>query len=451
MLTRRFASAALFAFFALCLAAPARASARLTELARAAASDDASERSEAVAALRAAGPAGLEALFEAHAAAIKARLSEKGAAGGDPRWQRIAEALDAVSQQKDSFASGLYWYTDFEEAKRAARAARKPILSLRLLGRLTDEYSCANSRFFRTALYSNAEVSKYLREHFVLHWKSVRPAPVVTVDYGDGRKLVRTVTGNSIHYVLDEEGRPVDALPGLYGPRAFVRELARAEGAATASVRLPNEARAPFLASYYNTAALSLINGVQRDAQAAGVPVPEGAVTSARRPAGARRDVTPGALVAAPLAITKMAVEVQTVRAITYSPERFERGTDDAAWGRLAALHAADAAMDAASVAAVARHSPYVGGAVGRAPTASELARVVSNFERRMALDTVRNEYLLRPALLRWLAEGAGGLDVDKLNERVYAELFLTPGTDPWLGLLTPDTYTGLTGDGVVA
>ena len=35
----------------------------------------------------------------------------------------------------------------------------KPILSLRLLGKLTDEFSCANSRFFRTVLYPNAEVS----------------------------------------------------------------------------------------------------------------------------------------------------------------------------------------------------------------------------------------------------------------------------------------------------
>ena len=46
---------------------------------------------------------------------------------------------------------------------------------LRLLGRLDDELSCANSRFFRTALDANAEVSAYLREHYVLtlqHWIS---------------------------------------------------------------------------------------------------------------------------------------------------------------------------------------------------------------------------------------------------------------------------------------
>ena len=54
-----------------------------------------------------------------------------------------------------------------------------------------------------------------------------------------------------------------------------------------------------------------------------------------------------------------------------------------------------------------------------------------------------------------WLAGTAKGTDADlakdvtALNERVYAELFLTPSSDPWLGLLPPDTYTALEEDGV--
>jgi hypothetical protein len=38
---------------------------------------------------------------------------------------------------------------------------------------------------------------------------------------------------------------------------------------------------------------------------------------------------------------------------------------------------------------------------------------------------------------------------VNALNKRVYAELFLTPGTDPWLGLVPADTYTALDGGGI--
>lgn len=63
------------------------------------------------------------------------------------------------------------------------------------------------ARFFRTTLYANTEVSAYLRQHYVLHWSSERPVPVATIDFGDGRKVTRTITGNSIHYVLDAEGR----------------------------------------------------------------------------------------------------------------------------------------------------------------------------------------------------------------------------------------------------
>jgi len=62
-------------------------------------------------------------------------------------------------------------------------------LSLRLLGRLDEDLSCANSRFFRISLYLNTEVSKLLRDRFILYWQSVRPAPRVTIDFGGGRKL----------------------------------------------------------------------------------------------------------------------------------------------------------------------------------------------------------------------------------------------------------------------
>src|SRR6185436_7660677 len=94
--------------------------------------------------------------------------------------------------------------------------------------KLTDEYSCANSRFFRTVLYANQGVADLLRERFVLVWVSERPVPVVTIDYGDGRVLKRTLTGNSAHYVLDPQGRVVDALHGLFDPATFVRILGAA-------------------------------------------------------------------------------------------------------------------------------------------------------------------------------------------------------------------------------
>jgi len=40
--------------------------------------------------------------------------------------------------------------------------------------------------------------------------------------------------------------------------------------------------------------------------------------------------------------------------------------------------------------------------------------------------------------------------DIEQLNERVYARLFLTPSSDPWLGLAPSNSYTALRGGGVV-
>jgi hypothetical protein len=141
-----------------------------------------------------------------------------------------------VAKQRDAYASGLYWHTDLEAAKVVAKATGKRILSLRLLGNLNEDFSCANSRFFRTALYANKEVSAYLRQNYVLHWKSVRPVPKLTIDMGDGRKIERTITGNSIHYVLNADGVVLDAVPGLYGPSTFVNTLRKSDDLAKFAV-----------------------------------------------------------------------------------------------------------------------------------------------------------------------------------------------------------------------
>jgi hypothetical protein len=77
--------------------------------------------------------------------------------------------------------------------------------------------------------------------------------------------------------------------------------------------------------------------------------------------------------------------------------------------------------------------------------------RMVRNFENSMSLDTVRNEYLLHRRVHERLAENeTGTMDFDALNEWVYAELFLTPSKDPWLGMAPSDVYSALDGDGRV-
>jgi hypothetical protein len=190
----------------------------LNSLVQQAASKDQVTSQQAIAKLREFKNAGVDAFWNAYQKDL-------------PNNAQLRATLDAICQQKDCDASRLYWYKDLEAAKTASKGSGKPILSLRLLGNLNDELSCANSRFFRTALYPNAGVSQLLRDRFILHWQPERPVPKVTIDFGDGRKLEQTLTGNSIHYVLDSDGRPIDAIPGLYSPQVFLENLKDAEGA----------------------------------------------------------------------------------------------------------------------------------------------------------------------------------------------------------------------------
>jgi hypothetical protein len=435
-----------FAFLLAAFAFSARA-AGLEALARQATAENTDEARAAVAQLRAQGPKGLDALFQAHEAEIKKRLQADAALYSNPNdanWLRIIAALDGVAQQKDSYAARLFWFTDLEQAKAEARKTGKPILSLRLLGNLTDEFSCANSRFFRAALYSNAQVSQYLREHFILHWSSERPAPRVTIDYGDGRKWETTVTGNSIHYILDEKGRVLDALPGLYGPAAFLRAFQQAEKFAI-SVRGQSDGALAFaIRNYHNSRLRQLNNAWAADLAKAGVDLKRPALPVAQP--NAPITVAP-ATAAAPLAVTKSSVEVRLVRELVPDPNNLSAITDEVAWQKIAALHAADAQLDANSRALMARHLPPP--VVNRKLSPEgRLNVLVENFQRLIALDTVRNEYLLRPRLAAWLGN-APAISWDELNKRVYSELFLTPRTDPWLGLYGPDVYTGLENGGV--
>jgi hypothetical protein len=52
--------------------------------------------------------------------------------------------------------------------------------------------------------------------------------------------------------------------------------------------------------------------------------------------------------------------------------------------------------------------------------------------------------------LYEWLVNDPVRDDVEKLNEKVYETLFLTPGSDPWLGLFSPEIYTALDNGGVI-
>lgn len=380
------------------------------------------------------------------------KLRQQGATGlktflkshiNDFTSPQIKTALDQLCQQRDCYASQLYWYTDIEQAKAAAKTSGKPILSLRLLGRLDTDLSCANSRFFRVALYPNSEISQVLRENFILHWQTVRPVPKVTIDFGDGRKLERTITGNSIHYILDSSGRPIDAIPGLYGPKAFLKQIKQAEVIATALNKRSGTEYENLLQQYHLRQLDEIQNQWRADLLKLGIQSPPQLVERANNFTS-----PPSASVAGSLAISKAAVERPIINAI--QPETLDNTPnplailDQATWNRLAKLYQHDAKLDANSIALIqAKKLPNT-------TTKTNLSRVISNFETVMALDTVRNEYLFHRQIHQWFLQGDETSDVNQLNEKVYAELFLTPSSDPWLGLANNDTYNAIDNGGIV-
>jgi hypothetical protein len=158
----------------------------------------------------------------------------------------------------------------------------------------------------------------------------------------------------------------------------------------------------------------------------------------------------PSARAAARVAMTKAVVEGNLVSSLTSDTKTLERLTDEETWNKIAALYLDDMKLDARSIALIRRQNPYLGEGSGAATGSDPLARLIQNFERAMALDTMRNEYLIHSTLRAWLLSNRRMLDTEAFNERVYAELFLTPRYDPWLGLVQPNTYTGLTNDGII-
>ncbi|MFI4859517.1 MAG: hypothetical protein ACIAXF_02425 [Phycisphaerales bacterium JB063] len=475
--------------------------------------DDAAER------FRSLGPDAFAALCEALAPTVERYRACKrlGAAEQADQLEPLVRLLDTVAQQRDAYAAGLFWYTDLEAAKAQAQQTGKPILSLRMLGNLDDEYSCANSRFFRTALYADETLGNTLRNDFILHWQSVRPVPVITIDMGDGRIIRRTITGNSCHLVLDPQGRPVDVIPGLYGPRAFEAQIDKAAELANELVGMDDDLRGLMVRVHHSRSLDELDRRWQAVAPGRVVLSPEPAILISLSDAIAAGELAPG----------KYAVEQPLVNAIlsnnnfsavseltptftapTASPlvddtdsssellataimggfiaedspqnliadltlagsngqasellraARFRLVSDvspqDASaevWQTIAAHYAEDATLDAGSrrlmsektiPAEVAARMAF-----GKSIVEDPLLAMVQNFQGAISLDTARNEHLLHRQIHEWFVNGEAPADPDALTSRVYAELFLTPDEDPWLGLVPPDTYSALDAAGL--
>lgn len=316
----------------------------------------------------------------------------------------LRKALDRVCAQKDCHASRLFWHTDLEQAKAEAQRLGRPILSLHLLGRLDEELSCANSRFFRTLLYSDDSISALLREQFVLHWHSVRDVPRVTIELGDGRVIRQTIAGNSAHYLLGADGAPLDVLPGLVSAAAFRDQLER-------WLMLNRTLTSETLLAYHRerfrlTGARAMLLGI------------DGARYPGQEPAwNAQRQ-----------AQSKAVTEVRVLRQVKQGERAIARQMEQLF--ALGEQGKKDVQFSESTLELMRSKQELTG-------------QLLDNLRRTVAADTAFNEYELHRRAHEWFMNGEVG-DLVSLNERVYDELFLTPSSDPWLGLQPDSVFTGI-------
>lgn len=99
----------------------------LDQLAILAVGEDRDSAQGAIAKLRAAGPAGLERLFKVDGLATYVLTRERT----PPVFARWQQAMDQVAAQHEASTARLYWYTDLDQAIKAAVAEDKPILERR--------------------------------------------------------------------------------------------------------------------------------------------------------------------------------------------------------------------------------------------------------------------------------------------------------------------------------
>jgi hypothetical protein len=422
--------------------------------------------------LRAQGPAALQRL-----------LARWDAMPAGAARDELARTIDQVAAQRYATTSRLYWYTDFATAQAAARAANKPILSLRMLGRLDEDLSCANSRLFRATLYANTRISKLLRDNFILYWSSERTVPRVTIDFGAGRKLESTTTGNSAHYVLSADGDVLDVLPGLYAPQVFEAELTKSLGLARMLSKLEVSERSEAISTYHrkalsdvdrvwagvatltylegrdvllgdNDVASALALAQRATISKAYIEVPQLAMIGALHPSQLPDDSS--AMWAAigqyawkigrvyvPQATQKEARDAAFGNTISFGPRRFARSRPAITSPEV--VSTLPRVLDDASRAVVTRL--HDAGPVRS--TAEQRAVLIARLERHLVADSALNEFKLRTQLHRYLADNADR-SFERVNTYVYSDVFHTPAGDAWLGLLPRTDFTGLPGDGAV-
>jgi len=235
---------------------------------------------------------------------------------------------------------------------------------------------------------------------------------------GDGRTMVRTLTGNSIHYLLAPDGTVLDALPGLYAPRPYLEALREMRRLYDGYAKWGNKPAS--LAAYHAARFAS--------ARAASGP----------RAQRARLTQPATAWDAAPFAGMKSAVEAPILDTAWF-------GKKESVGVLTQTLNTVNAGKD---IAALDEHSLDLIRSKRSDARNDTFNAMIKTLKEALAADTIRNEYELRATLHALFAYSQVN-DLESFNRRVYDEIFLTPDSDRWLGLMPKDAYNAIDNEGI--
>lgn len=339
--------------------------------------------------------------------------------------------LDKIAGQKDSYYSRLFWFDNLEDAQSMSEESGKPILYLRMLGKLTEDLSCANSRLFRTTLYTDPKVQTAMRDDYVLCWGSERPVPQVTIDFGDGRQMKTTITGNSIHYILDSDGTPIDAIPGLNSAPYFEDELDQAVELYNSIQDIAVEERGKAVRDYHQKQVEEIAQWGANNWIMVGVnPMPTLDLSL----------ISPQMLTVGKGGYEMPMISMLDPWSYAQSSEVLDKGR----WYSVAeaSQYAPEFSANAQQLIRTKNPEKY--------EEEEKWNALVTNLVYNMAVETARNRASSEYVLHTWFADEEQSKDLETFNKRVYDELFITPQSDQWLGLTSNEIYSALDNDGIV-
>jgi len=343
--------------------------------------------------LRTLGQPGLNAI-------IKSRKFHADQGSETFQLDRLDKQIDIIAGQKNALACQLFWHKSLADAKAQAITLGRPILSLRMLGHLDEDLSCANSRFFREILYADDAIAECLRENFVLHWKPVCDVPVATIDFGNGRKLRQPIIGNSVHLVLTGKGRVVDGLPGLVTQVEFMSWLDSVFNLHGSIDQLPDSEQNTLLQAWHR-------NRAQLRRQRSELAIHPDESVGDLNPLDPKWRDAAGRN-------TRTADSLKTIRLSESTP-------------------LASAAMRIAPLKMAAELPVF---------------RMVDSAGPQVEQDSLFNLYGLQTKLDDWYIQNGTPGNYEQITNRIYKELFLMPLDDPWLGLSPEDSYMALDNKG---